>query len=232
MKLPLLLSVPHAGIKVPPEVGDLCILSRRDIADDSDGGASEIYYPLRPNVLRFVTTTVARAVIDMNRAETDRSRDGVVKTHTCLDVPVYRRYPSNRLVEKLIHGYYKPYHTSLDVYGREAVYGIDCHTMAEVGPPVGPDPGRQRPCICLSNAGFTCPRHELESLATCLQAAFGRTVLLNHPFKGGYIIRSSSHAIPWIQIEISRNTFFSNAEKSERLREALERWCRKHLRIV
>ena len=35
MKLPILLSVPHAGWKIPPEVQDICILSKKRNSLDS-----------------------------------------------------------------------------------------------------------------------------------------------------------------------------------------------------
>ena len=89
MKLPLLLSLPHAGLRVPDEVAHLCTLTEREIAEDGDEGAAAIY-DLAGDVDAFVTTDVARAIVDLNRAVDDRRRDGVVKTHTCWDVPIYR----------------------------------------------------------------------------------------------------------------------------------------------
>ena len=44
MKLPLLLSVPHAGLQVPPEAASYCVLTPRQIEEDGDEGAAEIYY--------------------------------------------------------------------------------------------------------------------------------------------------------------------------------------------
>ena len=80
MTLPFLVSVPHAGLSVPPEVEGLCILEEQDIIEDGDEGAAEIYYPLKDQVTAFVFTDIARAIVDMNRREDDRTKDGVVKT--------------------------------------------------------------------------------------------------------------------------------------------------------
>jgi len=41
--LPVLLSVPHAGRRIPSEVSDVCMLSERDVLEDGDAGAAEIY---------------------------------------------------------------------------------------------------------------------------------------------------------------------------------------------
>lgn len=123
----------------------------------NDEGAAEIYLPLKNKVKVLVTTDVARAIVDMNRAEDDRRKDGVVKTHTCWDVPIYSEPLSDILMETLLAQYYRPYHQDLFRLADNVVAGIDCHTMAAVGPPVGPDPGLERPAACLSNADGTCP---------------------------------------------------------------------------
>ena len=225
-KLPLLISVPHAGFSVPPEVMSLCVLGRRDIIQDGDKGAEAIYYPLKGKVAAFVTTHVARAIVDMNRDINDRKKDGVIKTHTCWDVPVYRTAPSEELVQKLLSKYYKPYHDTISRNMNGVALALDCHTMAEEGPPVGPDTGRRRPAVCLSNAWFTCNHDWLSSMAQCLHDAFNRKVQINNPFKGGYIIRSHAGRVPWMQIEISREDFMSNEEKSRRVLQALTEWCR------
>ena len=168
MNLPILLSVPHAGWKIPPEVRDTAILTDRDILDDGDSGAAEIYYPLKEVVEAFVTTDIARAIVDLNRAEDDFWKDGVIKTHTCWDIPVYRHYPSEETIQELINKYHRPYHARLTSLAGSVMAGIDCHTMAATAPPVAKDSGEERPPVCLSNAEYTCPKDWIESLAECL----------------------------------------------------------------
>ena len=169
MRLPILLSVPHAGLRIPVEVEDICILSEHDVVKDGDEGAAEIYLPLKSSVAAMVTTDIARAIVDMNRAEGDIRKDGIIKTHTCWDVPIYKKPPSKSIVQSLIERYHRPYHRELARLSAEVKLGIDCHTMAAEGPPVGPDPGVERPPICLSNGEGTCPMEWLESLASCLE---------------------------------------------------------------
>lgn len=225
MTLPFLVSVPHAGWRVPPEVKGLCILKEEDIIKDSDEGAAEIYFPLKNEVTAFVSTDVARAIVDMNRKEDDRSKDGVVKTHTCWDVPVYREPLSEEVMTSLLEQFYRPYHLQLSSLTEGIRLGLDCHTMAAVGPPVGPDAGSKRPQVCLSNGdGSTCPQEWLLSLAECFREAFGDDVSMNAPFKGGYITRSHAKEIPWIQIELSRERFLDNEGKSRRVLQAIKEW--------
>lgn len=226
MKLPLLISVPHAGLTVPPEVEPYCTLTPQQIVDDGDEGAAEIYRGLRDHVTAFVTTPIARAIVDMNRAEDDRRPDGVVKTHTCWNVPVYREFPPDNVIEVLLDRHYRPYHALLTELAKSGVrLGLDCHTMAAKGPPVGPGPGIERPWVCLSNGDGTCPQGCMESLADCLTRAFEHDVAISNPFQGGYIIRAHAGELPWVQLELSRAPFMSYTEKHARVLSALKEWC-------
>jgi len=124
-KLPVLLSVPHAGLTVPSEVADICILSEHDIIEDGDEHAAEIYWPLEEHVEAFVTTDIARAVVDLNRAEDDFRKDGVIKTHTCWDEPVYEPAPPADVLEEMIRRYHAPYHARLtELVGSTAAAAI------------------------------------------------------------------------------------------------------------
>ena len=77
-------------------------------------------------------------------------KDGVVKTHTCWNVPIYGRELGGRIVQTLIEKYYRPYHQQLTRFAEDVILGIDCHTMAAKGPPVGPDSGITRPHLSMS----------------------------------------------------------------------------------
>ena len=229
MKLPFLLSVPHAGLAVPPEAAPYCALTPREIAEDGDEGAADIYLGLEPHVAAFHTTDIARAIVDMNRAEDDRRRDGVVKTHTCWNVPVYRRPLPGSAAGRLIERYHRPYHRRLTELAAERPVrlAIDCHTMAAQGPPVGPDAGRERPWICLGYGGGTCPEAWIEALKDVFEERIGARVTIDEPFSGGYITRRHSAEMPWLQLEISRAPFLADSEKSRLVRAALTELARR-----
>ena len=190
MTLPLLLSVPHAGTGVPSRLAENCLLSEAQIVRDGDEFAAEIYAPLESGVRYMVRTDVARAVLDMNRAED---------------------------TQWLIETYHRPYHRRLSELARDRglLLAIDCHTMAEYGPPVGPDPASKRPQACLGNVnGNSCPDEWTTILQRALQKHFPGEVTVNRPFSGGYITRFHGAEMPWIQLELSRGTFASSGEKS------------------
>lgn len=225
MKLPLLISVPHAGLTVPEEVKDLCALTDEEIVADSDEGAADIY-AFELVVTSYVTTNIARAIIDVNRSEEDRGPDGVVKVNTCYGIPIYREPPSEDVVESLLERYYRPYHRRLTEFAKDAELGLDCHTMAAFGPPIASDVGIERPHICLSNADRTCPKALFEGLVTCFEKVFGEAPAVNAPFKGGYIIRTHAVELPWIQVELSRAPFMSKSQKYVKVLEAVELFCK------
>ena len=223
-KLPFLISVPHGGEEIPLEVRDACILSKEQIIADGDVGVAAIY-SIENNVKHFIASNIARAIVDLNRSPDDMSTDGVVKTHTCWMEPVYQYFPKDKVIRILLDKYYFPYHEKLKkMSSREVVLGIDCHTMAEKGPPVGPDPGVERPWICLSNGNSTCSGKWLESLRDCFKIHFQDNVQLNYPFKGGFIIQSHRKELPWVQLEITRKQFIPDTEKKKRILSALQLW--------
>jgi N-formylglutamate deformylase len=230
-KLPILVSSPHAGLYVPPLVRDLCILTPEEIAADGDEGATAIYGPLKDHVEVFATTHVARAIVDLNRQINDRSEDGMIKTHTCWGVPVYREAPSEEVIAELVDNEYKPYHERLS---DAATWGIklavDCHTMAAVAPPIAPDPGQTRPVVCLGdNYGQTLSPGWMARLAECFESAFEAAIAVNQPFAGGCITRTHGREMPWVQLELSRDPALSFAEKHARTLTALQHFARSTL---
>lgn len=227
-KLPLLVSVPHGGYSVPFDVLPDILLDHHDIFPDSDPYTRQIY-GFEEEVYSYIDTEVARAVIDLNRSETDlppKNPDGVIKSHTIMDALVYREgfQPDSKKRAELLSRYYHPYHQRIhqEMNDPNLLCGIDCHTMLEYPPGKRPDPALRRPFICLSNNGdsagegsdeqLTCSPEMILLLADCLQEEFpeeAESILLNTPFKGGYISRAHSNKLPWIQIELNRCAYLS-----------------------
>ncbi len=218
--LPILISVPHGGTETPPEVADRVVATPEDIFDDGDACTLDIY-SFEGEVARFISTPVARAFVDLNRAPDDRppaNPDGVVKSDTGYSKPIYdpARPLTEQDAEALLRRYYFPYHTRLDEAARDERIrlAIDCHSMAAVAPPTAPDPGQSRPLFCLSNDdGRSSPMSTLERLADALEEAFEIQrfeIWLNRPFKGGYITRSHGGGrLPWIQLEMNRSLYLA-----------------------
>ena len=228
-KLPIIISVPHGGEIIAPEMSDLTLLSKRDIFSDGDPLTREIY-DFRNEVAFYFESTIARATIDLNRSPDDLppiNQDGVIKSHTVSGKGIYRknRIPNKNTLRLLLKKYYTPYHESLRKKSRKPYLfcGIDCHTMLDRAPIISPSPGKQRPFICVSNRGdqrgnrvrgrrLTCPPEMIRSLVRFLKEQFpseANKITLNDPFLGGYIVRRHSNNLPWIQIELNRRSYLS-----------------------
>ena len=219
MTPPILVSVPHGGTDVPPEIADRVCISDADLFDDGDALTPAIY-AVEGEVRHWFAARIARAFVDLNRAPDDRppgNPDGVVKTATCFDRPIYceGQELTEELTEALLGAHYEPYHRALDGASRdpELRLALDCHSMAAEPPAVAPD-ATPRPLFCLSNGdGTTAPAALMDSLRGALAAAFDCAlddVRLNDPFKGGHITRChGAGPLPWIQVEMNRSLYLS-----------------------
>jgi len=230
-KFPLLITVIHGGEKIPSELRQYNNLTYSDILKDIDTFSRDIY-DVSKGVQQYLDTEVARPYIDLNRAVYDRppeNKDGVIKTETVFQVPVYKRgfFPDENLTEKILQKYYYPFYSVLSE--REAfpnlLAGFDCHTMLPLSPPVSSAPGIKRPLICLSNGGdregkplsknkkTSCSADFIQQLAEsfihvlqCGKEQIG----INNPFRGGNVIQSRGKGIiPWVQIELNRKLYLN-----------------------
>ncbi len=229
VKLPIIVSVPHGGEVIAPEISDQTLLSIRDIFSDGDPLTREIY-DFSNEVAFYFESSIARATVDLNRSPNDLppiNHDGIIKSHTVKGKRIYRedRIPNKNTLCLLLKKYYTPYHEDLGKKSREPnlFCGIDCHTMLDRAPGISPNPGKQRPFICLSNRGdqrgnrvkgrrLTCPPEMIRSLARSFKEQFpeeANNITINDPFKGGYIVRRHSDNLPWIQIELNRRSYLS-----------------------
>lgn len=254
-RLPLLISIPHSGERVPTEIADIVGLTNRDIFFDGDPLTNEIY-DFRDDVEVLITTSIARACVDLNRAPSDRppkNPDGVVKVMTTDGTPVYREggFPGNRVIETLLRKYYHPYHETIRRSLNEGnlKLALDCHSMLAVAPPIEKDAGAPRPLICLSNGGdeyglstaeseyVTCPPEWIKALSDGFRDEFGGEgkVSINNPFTGGYISRlyAQNRDVPWMQLEINRVLYLAEPYFDEgRLKVAPERLRELNGRII
>jgi len=248
-ELPLLISIPHGGSLVPPEVAARIDIETIDIFEDSDGYTTEIY-GIEGHVRHVIKADVARAFVDLNRAEDDlppANPDGVIKSHTSYRKKIYKpgREPGSELVQELLEKYYRPYHARIAELVGKPDQGIqlalDCHSMAAVGPDISPDPGRRRPAFCLGDRhGHACDPATTEALADSLRREFGLPedeVSINRPFAGGYITRTyGSQPLPWIQVEMSRELYLGQEHFDKETlavdRDHLERVREKFLRAL
>ena len=216
MSLPVLLSIPHGGTLIPPEVQDIVCVSYRSIIQDVDAYAIPIY-DMGDAVQVVLKAKVARTIVDLNRSLRDmppHHADGLIKNTSCYGEPVYTEFPGASILQTLIQKYYMTYHRAIQRAVRKDIQlCLDCHTMAALPPPVAPDlNSSKRPLFCLSNQnGQTSSMQSINLLAKCLSEAFNiqyTDMQLNDPFLGGHITKTyGNNPLPWIQIEMNRSLY-------------------------
>jgi formiminoglutamase len=251
MNEPVLVSIPHGGWKVAKEIESIWALSEKDALHDGDPFTARIY-DFSDRAACQLVMEYYRAVVDLNRAPDDiapKNKDGVIKSHTCYDVEVYRPgcLPDEELKKLLLDRYYFPYHRKLQAcLDRDDLkFGVDCHSMAAVSPPIEEDAGTPRPLICLGNLGdaagektpefdrITCSIEMIRFMAEEFASVFRHEDLelevpasatMNVPFNGGYITRQmGNRGIPFVQIEMSRALYLQKAYFDEETLEIDER---------
>lgn len=222
---PFIISNPHCGSLVPASLRAQTLLTPQQIVKDSDEQAMAIYSPLQSLCQCYFEATIARAFVDLNRRADDFSKDGVVKTHTCWNEPVYHQPLTSAQIRSLIKQYYDIYHARLldAVTSKRFDWLFDCHTMAQYPPPVAPDNNSRRPLVCLGNGnGEGCSAILFDKVMAIFNEVFDGQVSRNLPFSGGYICRHYGQHLPAVQIELSRTLEMNVTDKSNRIQLALE----------
>lgn len=222
---PVVLSVPHAGREYP-----LALRAAARVPVTALAGLEDRYIDAVALAARGLETTivqrVARAWIDLNRAEHDRdpridegacaghlsakvrSGLGLVPRRTSAAGELWRRRLSGDEVEARIVSAHRPYHAAVEaaLHAARARFGVavllDLHSMPPI---VG---GRARIVIGdrfgRAAAGRFVQRIESEAAAVGLKHA------LNAPYAGGHILErhgrpaAQTHAV---QLEVDRSLY-------------------------
>jgi N-formylglutamate deformylase len=212
---PLIISIPHGGENIPPEVEGKLRLDIKDLIEDSDAFTKSIY-DIGNSARKVISADILRAVVDLNRAPDElppANPDGVVKSHTCYNKKIYKDeiHKDEQLIDSLLNRYYTGYHDLIrkEIQRDDIDIAFDCHSMASKAPEIAPDPGMNRPVVTLgNNYGKSCDYKTTEKLAISFRHVFKleeHHVTINEPFAGGFITRTyGNRPVPWIQIELNR----------------------------
>ena len=218
-RLPVLLSVPHTGLQVPRDVAQHCVLSPAEIFEDSDVGAADIFFPLQDQVAAVVTTTISRAIVDVDRAEDDRyTFDGVFKTRTRRGTRIWREPPGDEITEQLLERFHRPYLARLEELAPEVALGLDCHT-------VPPDRihSREKPHVSLDG---DCPDGWLDLVADSLRRSLQSLPVLTEGCHNGHISTSRPGGIPWIKLRFTSVKNGGWGQRRAAILQALRELCR------
>jgi N-formylglutamate deformylase len=222
---PLLVSMPHVGTFLPPELARRMTDAAR-VLPDTDWHLERLYDFLDALGASVLVATHSRYVVDLNRPPDNASlypgqdTTGLVPVDTFARAAVYRddAVPDDAEVAQRVERYWRPYHAQL---GREldrlrVAHGYallwDAHSIASQVPRFF---AGRLPDLNLGTAGGrSCAPGIIERVAEIAQRAAGYTAVHNGRFKGGYITRrygqpnTRAHAI---QLELAEITYMDEA---------------------
>jgi len=200
--LPILQSIPHAGLQAPEEYRSLLALDETAIYNECDLWVDQIYDFGHPSpgadaahTLAVISTSIARGIVDANRPPDDLADpDGPIKAQTSYGVPAWVRPLELEEKMRLRDKHWSAYHTALEAalsrYHASVRLFLDCHSMAQRGPTTYAFAGEPRPFICLANLGgrdgeplpggepTTCPGSLLRAAGELAERHFGDLELL------------------------------------------------------
>jgi N-formylglutamate deformylase len=211
-RLPMLVSMPHAGTDIPDEVADTlapCAAARAD----TDWHLPELYGFLEEMGISTISARWSRYLIDLNRPpENTNLYPGLDTTGLCpLDTFGRERLykegmePDAAEVQRRLDRYWRPYHEQLGAelerlkaeHGRVVLW--EAHSIASVVPRFFEG---KLPDLNFGTAeGKSCDPGLEEAILGVARAQERYTIALNGRFKGGHITRyygqpaSGVHAI-------------------------------------
>ena len=197
---PLLLSMPHAGTRIPPDIA-AALLPRALQTEDTDWFLDRLYAFAADLGASVIVPYFSRYVVDLNRPSDNQPMyAGANNTELCptrffSGEPLYRegRVPTDAQVQQRVATYWQPYHDALrDELARlhrghgHAVL-FDAHSICSVLPWLFEG---KLPDLNLGTAsGAACAPTLRAALAGALRAQGRFTVAIDGRFKGGHITR-------------------------------------------
>ena len=219
---PLLVSLPHDGTALPPELAARMTEGARRVPD-TDWHVSRLYAFARQLGASMLVPEYSRYVVDLNRPPDDASlypgqnTTGLCPTRRFSGEPVYLpgQDPSPGEVRDRIERYWRPYHDALRgelerlraLHGRVLLW--EGHSIRGQGLPFLFD-GRLPDLNLGTSGGQSCSPLLQAKLERVLQGQVGYDWVANGRFKGGYITRhygEPARGIDAVQLETSQRNY-------------------------
>jgi N-formylglutamate deformylase len=240
---PLLVSMPHDGTAIPPEIASRMTPAARR-TPDTDWHVSRLYAFARELGASMLQPKHSRFVVDLNRPPDGaalypgRHETGLCPHVTFLGEPVYLEgeAPREDEVRERVERWWRPYHDALRAeldrllatHGRVVLW--EAHTIRGVVPLFFEG---ELPDLNLGTAGGASCRPALQDrLERVLASQAEYTHVVNGRFKGGYITRhyaDPAHGVDAVQLELAQRTYMDedsyayDAERAARLEPLLRR---------
>ena len=248
-RLPVLISVPHSGQAIPPEIRAEIKSQYIDPTQDCDFFVDHLYHFTSELGIGLIKANYSRYVVDLNRDLKPLYDDGRVITSmipetTFLNEPLYEAPLSEAEKQRRVNEYYEPYHSALSRALDEIKqrFGVAClldaHSIKRSVPSIHsvcfPD------LILGTNDSTTCPM-SVEQAAIEVLASGVYQLSVNTPFRGGAITRNFAQVaqrIYTLQLEMSQDLYMNeddntrNPELESRLSAHLKRYVKRVGEVV
>lgn len=215
---PLLVSIPHMGTHIPPDVASRMVPEALEV-HDTDWHLDQLYGFARDIGASILMATHSRYVIDLNRPPDGASLypgqnvTGLCPVDTFDQTPLYLpgREPDEAEVQRRVDAHWRPYHAQLAAelsrLKAEHVCATlwDAHSIRSVVPRFFE--GRLPDLNLGTASGASCAAEVADTLLGLAQAAPGCSAVLNGRFKGGHITRhygNPARGVHAVQLEIAQ----------------------------
>ncbi len=247
---PVVVEVPHAGLKLLPECLATLAAPAHAIGRDADLFVDELYADAPLEGATLLVAHTSRYVVDLNRSESDvdadavegatgapRASRGLVWRLTGDGEPVLTRRLTRAEVEERLDAVYRPYHRALLTvierkvarFGRAVL--LAAHSMPSLSRvPAGVAQAR-RADVVPGSRGRTSADSRYIDLVDAHARGAGWSVLHDEPYKGGFTTqhygrpKENVHAV---QVELARRLYMDEMALVPRKDafDAVRRWCR------
>ncbi len=221
--VPLVVSIPHAGTWIPPEIHTHLTETGRRVVD-TDWHVDRLYSFLAELDVTVLTATHSRTVVDLNRGPDGaklypgQMETGLCPTESFAGEALYAGDPPDRAdIAARLEQYWRPYHDALEASLAQAqarhgfVHLLDAHSIASEVPRLFA--GRLPDLNIGSNDGASADPALVERVATAASDSNFSSVV-NGRFKGGYITRHYGRPaarVHAVQLELAWSTYLDEA---------------------
>ncbi|HCN44594.1 MAG TPA: N-formylglutamate deformylase [Pseudomonas sp.] len=224
-RLPLLVSMPHAGLKLTPAVRDGLVPAARSLPD-TDWHIPRLYDFVREMGASVVAAEYSRFVIDLNRPEDDQplyvgATTGLFPATLFDGAPLFEEGKVPTAAERAgyLESIWRPYHDTLrnELARLKAEFGYallwDAHSIRSHVPHLFD--GKLPDFNLGTFNGASCDPELAERLKAVCAGAPDYTHVLNGRFKGGHITRhygDPAQDIHAVQLELAQSAYMEEVE--------------------
>lgn len=226
-KVPIIISIPHAGTYVPDDIKSKMNAELAEQLDDTDWFADRLYHFATELGITIIKANYSRWIVDLNRNPENQPlyNDGRVITDvvTITDFNGNQIYKDNctpdaEEVSRRVELYHHPYHEKLAelLHQTKTEFGkvllFDAHSIRKSVPGIRSE---DFPDLILGDNDETSADLELIKTAMDSLQNKGYGFSHNHPFKGGYITRNfgkPQESIHALQLEMCKTNYMDSTE--------------------